>query len=1011
MATQPIEFKNLAPGELLDLTKYDIDQIKIDTKYCVSEDVHDAHVALSLKRGLPPVDVKLDGTFYEPMALVCSGPSLADQIGEIRKFSKILTCSGAHDFLIENGIVPTWHMEADPRKHKVKFVSNPHPTVQYLLASSCHPVLFDTLKDHTVKLWHVLAGERRRPLMAPFPRGHWFITGGSNVGMRALVLGRMLGYTNIHIFGMDCSARKAFHVGEHPNEPRTEQWFPVRIGPLEYQTSQVFLAYAQQFFKEISKIPDLEITLHGDGLLQALSAQKMSDPEEVKKQMLMREPTTIALMNPETISAGYIEQNRQMHENEDYGSMGYKWTDVVIDIKKSINAESVLDYGCLESLTVVETEDGPQHIRDIVRHRYEGKVLSLSESGDFVWSQVVGWSAKPNSQNKQWVRIGIAKGKTRPVCTADHPVASITDVLNPLVKFLPANQLAGKFVIRMPSPVGHNMRRENPLYNREQVSALLGIGMGDGYFDKLGRLYNSHGLQQELYTRFKCALLGGTVIRVPPSRTGKSKSDGLFFHCPTTVQTKKIRDILYPEGKKTPDNVLCLLDEIALAFWYMDDGRLKIIEGQPYAELHTEGFQRHEQETLSKWFEERWGIGSSVYSIRATGHQFLHLNRVGSQKFFKLIAPFMHSSMAYKLPSGTRASTHVFNHTPLAFSAQYVADVKPLPRKRSKLYDLTIKYTHNFVAGRTVVHNCGKGALANKLPFPIWEYDPAIPGKDAVPRPADLVICTDVLEHVEPAMLDNTLRDLSRCVLKAGYFVIHTGAAKKTLPDGRNTHLIQEGEAWWREKLAKYFDVNKIITKRMPELIVVVGPKKQATTPVPFTSSPASRRWHVLEGLVKQHGWTKGVEVGVKEGFTFLHLLQTCPNLDLTGVDIFKPRPGLEAEGGESHENANLPQHEIRLRQTVNEMYKGRAKLIRAYSVQAAKKFKSESLDFVFIDADHREDAVRADISAWLPKARKGGMLCGHDAQDKFPGVIAAIDALCPGWQKHPDSVWTWQVR
>jgi 2-polyprenyl-3-methyl-5-hydroxy-6-metoxy-1,4-benzoquinol methylase len=104
-------------------------------------------------------------------------------------------------------------------------------------------------------------------------------------------------------------------------------------------------------------------------------------------------------------------------------------------------------------------------------------------------------------------------------------------------------------------------------------------------------------------------------------------------------------------------------------------------------------------------------------------------------------------------------------------------------------------------------YGAGKGMLAKALPFAIWEYDPAIPGKDESPRPADLVVCTDVLEHIEPEHLDAVLLDLKRCVKQLGYFVIDTAAASKTLPDGRNTHLIQRDAQWWRTSLQRVFHI------------------------------------------------------------------------------------------------------------------------------------------------------------------------------------------------------------
>ena len=114
-------------------------------------------------------------------------------------------------------------------------------------------------------------------------------------------------------------------------------------------------------------------------------------------------------------------------------------------------------------------------------------------------------------------------------------------------------------------------------------------------------------------------------------------------------------------------------------------------------------------------------------------------------------------------------------------------------------------------------YGCGKGTLAAALPFSIKEYDPAVSGKDALPEPADIVVCCDDMEHIEPECIDATLQDLQRVVRKIGFFHVACGPAKKVLKDGRNAHLIQQPPAWWRAKFDEYFLVIKAEPKRSPD--------------------------------------------------------------------------------------------------------------------------------------------------------------------------------------------------
>lgn len=104
-------------------------------------------------------------------------------------------------------------------------------------------------------------------------------------------------------------------------------------------------------------------------------------------------------------------------------------------------------------------------------------------------------------------------------------------------------------------------------------------------------------------------------------------------------------------------------------------------------------------------------------------------------------------------------------------------------------------------------YGCGKGVLVKLLNEQFGNctgYDPGYEEFKKLPsEPAEMLICTDVLEHIEPEYLENVLKHIDGLFTKVAYLYIATSAAAKKLPDGRNAHLIVEEDNWWRPKLLK----------------------------------------------------------------------------------------------------------------------------------------------------------------------------------------------------------------
>lgn len=103
-------------------------------------------------------------------------------------------------------------------------------------------------------------------------------------------------------------------------------------------------------------------------------------------------------------------------------------------------------------------------------------------------------------------------------------------------------------------------------------------------------------------------------------------------------------------------------------------------------------------------------------------------------------------------------------------------------------------------------YGCGQGTLKQALgpAYTVHEYDPAIPGKDAAPEPCEVVTCTDVLEHIEPDLLDNVLAHLRKLTKHRLFVTIALSESSKTLPDGRNAHLIIQPKEWWKQKFVEH---------------------------------------------------------------------------------------------------------------------------------------------------------------------------------------------------------------
>lgn len=110
-------------------------------------------------------------------------------------------------------------------------------------------------------------------------------------------------------------------------------------------------------------------------------------------------------------------------------------------------------------------------------------------------------------------------------------------------------------------------------------------------------------------------------------------------------------------------------------------------------------------------------------------------------------------------------------------------------------------------------------------------YDPGVLRFSKPPVPAQMVACIDVLEHIEPDLIDNVLDDLKRLTEGILFATVCTVPALKTLSDGRNAHLIQQPMSWWLPKFWERFELQTIQVINDKVFMVIALAKSQIERP------------------------------------------------------------------------------------------------------------------------------------------------------------------------------------
>lgn len=281
----------------------------ISTTAATPSEVQFENLKENIKLGLPrlqnlPEFFKVKG-FDVPIAIVGGGPDLANQLDELRKFRTIISCGSAHDFLVKNGIIPTYAAICDPDPVGLNYFTIPHTETKYLISSGCNPLIFKHFDNFQRVIWHCHSDDFKGKTEELEP-DYMGVGGGCTIGLRAISIAMMLGYSNLHMFGFDSCLHGhsqegySYKLSTQTEEENKGTVFAIKMslkeewGPREqvYFCLGYHIAQAEHFKGFWANHRDyFTPTFHGKGMLPDFINMIQAEEREMIKEAENRKPS------------------------------------------------------------------------------------------------------------------------------------------------------------------------------------------------------------------------------------------------------------------------------------------------------------------------------------------------------------------------------------------------------------------------------------------------------------------------------------------------------------------------------------------------------------------------------------------------------------------------------------------------------------------------------------------------------------------------------------------------
>jgi recombination protein RecA len=366
-------------------------------------------------------------------------------------------------------------------------------------------------------------------------------------------------------------------------------------------------------------------------------------------------------------------------------------------------------FGCMSYTTRVTLADGTQEkIGKIVNQRLDVEVLSYDPEQDrVVPRRIVNWFN--NGRTERFLQFTVAKsggnGRAQFAATENH-----------LVRTPGGWRPAGELI-----PGDRVVTAETRRLSSQQLQLILGSLMGDGCLSpntrgRSGtRFRMGHGAKQAAYLDWKVEMLGN----IPCSRSTNVKGAVFADVHPLPELAELYEAVYFGDGRKHLTwEYLKALTPLALAVWYMDDGcftlRSKGVQertrgGTGRIEICVEAMSPGSRQRLVDYLRDCHGLDVRLMKKGARQQSFLLLSTAGTEKFQRLVAPYVHPSMEYKLLPRFRGRFAVqpeFSEPEMGLTPARILNIHVKPPTRSmNRFDIEVEGSHSYFVDGVMVHN------------------------------------------------------------------------------------------------------------------------------------------------------------------------------------------------------------------------------------------------------------------------------------------------------------------